>query len=393
MSSLKSFALAGLLFLIPAGTAHAWLRVHYEDAIVVERSELIVVAHLKAGSIQYVPHERKATEGMSWEHHATLVITQVLTGVCKEKEIPVIIHYGLMPLVGGHVQRSDGFMIDLRGGKANYPNDIIEIIDSGGNKIGRLAIKDARDDNLWFLRKRAGIYGREPGTGSYGIVDPEDLQPLALKDYFLSYRSPNPEESVRKYVAEHPEAAGRAKSYFDHLDVQRLLKVADPKERFDRLLPYFLKHASWNMKSEARDGIIACGDVAGDGLRRVFDDRKYKQFRQYIILTWRDLKYKEVVPLLVELLQKHDQYWAGQNLAKGWWNDDTNLDLSNQRRTIYGEVYYGVCALRSMRDPRARDVIELTLKRWKAINFDNTQIVEECEAALRELSNAGMPRR
>src|SRR5437868_5550017 len=105
MSSVKSLALAGVFVLFHAGIAHAWLRPHYEDATVAERSELIVVARLKVGSIQYVPHEKKPSEGMSWEHHPTLVITQVLKGECKEKEIPVVIHYGLDPVVGGRITR------------------------------------------------------------------------------------------------------------------------------------------------------------------------------------------------------------------------------------------------------------------------------------------------
>ena len=41
-------------------------------------------------------------------------------------------------------------------------------------------VRNAGEDNLWFLRKRSGVYGWEPGTGAFGIVDPEDLQPLEL---------------------------------------------------------------------------------------------------------------------------------------------------------------------------------------------------------------------
>ena len=371
--------------LLSSNAAHAWLRPYYEDATVIERSELIVVAHLKGGTIEHVPHKQRPGEG-AWEHHATLVITDVLKGKFDEKEIPIIIHYGLTPVTGGYVKRTN-FMIDRRGGREDYPKDIIEILDTGNSCHGLPPlVKDARQDNLWFLRKRSGAYGRKPGTGKYGIVDPEDLQPLKWKDYFLAYMADDPETEVKEYAKKNPDRAGRAKRYLDHLDVQRILKIRDPKERFDNLLPYFLNRTTWNRKSEARSGIISCGKVAGDSLRNVFADPKHKEFRKEIILMWRDIGYREVVPLLIDLLTQHDQFWANQNLQKGWWNDDVNSERTRRRRDIYGEVYYGVYALRSFQDRRAREVIERTRKRWKAIDFDNPQIVEECEAALRKLA-------
>ena len=53
-----------------------------------------------------------------------------------------------------------------------------------------------------------------------------------------------------------------------------------------------------------------------------------------------------------------------------------------ERRDIYGEVYSAVCALKNSKDSRAIETLLLTRKRWQAINFDNKQIVEACEAAL-----------
>ena len=37
-------------------------------------------------------------------------------------------------------------------------------------------------------------------------------------------------------------------------------------------------------------------------------------------------------------------------------------------------------------------MLELTRTRWSAIKFDNEQIVEECEAALRELATKEEPK-
>src|SRR4051812_43392822 len=108
-----------LLVILCPGIVLAWLRAAYEDATVVERSELIVVARLKEGSIRHVPHRNPPGEGQSSEHHATLVITQVLKGKCDAQEIPVIIHYGLTPVV--------------RAGRSNPPKNVIGILDTGNS--------------------------------------------------------------------------------------------------------------------------------------------------------------------------------------------------------------------------------------------------------------------
>jgi hypothetical protein len=362
-----SLPISLLMFVLCTSIADAWLRPTYEDATVVARSELIVIAHLKVGSTQHVPHKRPSGEGASWEYHAVLVIGKVLKGKCDKAEIPLILHYGLSP--------------DVRKG------NVIEIHDTGNSALGSDSlVKDAEKENLWFLRKRSGYFGREPGTGNYGIVDPEDVQPLQWQSYFLSYLAEDPATAVREYVRKFPVEGQRGKNYLDHLEVQRILKMKDPSRRYDSLLPFFLKRTTWNMKEEAREGMVACGKPAGARLNELFADPKHKKLRYEIIQMWREMGYRENTVLLIDLLKQHDRFWAEQRLQKGWWNDYTNPDQpTDLRRDIYGEVYGAVCALRSFRDPRAKEALEMTRKRWVAINFDNTQIVEECGAALREL--------
>jgi hypothetical protein len=369
-----------LLFVSCPTVALAWERPTYEDATVVERSELIVVAHLKEGSIRKISHEKPPNSAASWEHHATLVITTVLKGKCDKQEIPLIIHYGLLPLV--------------RGESKNSAKNVVQILDDGGSEMGDIPVKDAGEDNLWFLRKRSGIYGREPGTGDYGIVDPEDLQPLESKPYFLCYLSDNPEAAVKETIRKNPDKAERGKRYLDHLEVQRILKTEDLEKRYDALLPFFLNRTTWNMKEEASDGIATCGKAAGERLKAVFTDPKHHNLRDNIFHLWRDMGYRPIAPFLIDLLIQNDKFWAGQDLKKGWWSDQSDPELTRRRQDIYGDVYGAVYTLRSFGDPKAKDALEMTRKRWSAINFDNTQIVEECEAALRELAakeGAGKP--
>jgi hypothetical protein len=403
--------------------ALAWLRAYYEDAIVVERSEAIVVARLKRDSIKYVPHQRKPHEGRSWEHHAILIVSEVLKGKLEEREIPIVIHYGLTPVVGGHVKR-DGFMMNYRRFRKDYPKDVIEIFDTGSSAMSfSPCLTDAGKDNLWFLRKRSGFFGREPGTGNFGIVDPQDVQPLSLKDYFLSYLAKDPEKAVTDYVAKHPDRAKRAERYLDHLEIERILKIADQKIRVERLLPYLAKHHSYGFRPEAEMGILACRGTAGpilerafretdqeslrvdiirtwgklryqpcaDALLAIFGDPAHRGLRSDIIQTWGKLKYRGCVDVLTSLLKQHDDFWSGQELENGWWNADLGSELTQERRDTYGEVYNAVIALREIDDPRAREVIELTKRRWKAINFLNPQIVVACERALETLAAAQKP--
>ena len=258
ISRIKIFFLCILMIVVCPNLARAWLRARYEDAVIIDRSELIVVGHLREGSIQYVAHKKKPHGGASWEHHADLVITEVLKGRCEKKEIPVVIHYGLTPVVGGYF-KCESSMINLRGGRRDYPKRIVEIVDTGSSARGRPPlVQDARRDNLWFLRRRSGTFGRKSGTGKYGILDPEDLQALEWKDYFLCYLADDPETKVRNYVAKHPDSGSRGKRYLDHLAVQRLLKIKDPNERFEQLLPYYVKRFYlWHeIRSERRHYLV-----------------------------------------------------------------------------------------------------------------------------------------
>ena len=389
-------ALIAILTLCCAN-ANAWLRMQYPDVILVERSELIVVGHIKKDSITYVAHAVSNGGGRSWEHHATLIITEIIKGKCEEREIPIVIHYGLDPMIGGQFLQArggSGSYVSLFGKGAKIEKDQIDLFDTGSSAVSFTPFfSSAETDNLWFLRRRAGIYGREPGTGDYGIVDPEDVEKLELKDYFTKYLENEPETAVRAYVATHPLLAQRTKRYFAHLEVQAILKIDAVETRAKRLVPYFVDRQYWYDEDqtkgqsgcEARDGLVACGDTACSLLVKLFDDPAMVRNRQDIIEVWSNARYKGAVPLLIDLLKKQDDFWSRQTLQGDWWNA-VNTPENEARRRFYGEVYSAVNALHHIGDTRAKDAIELTLKRWKVIAFSNPQIIEACEQALRDLS-------
>ncbi|HTV39291.1 MAG TPA: hypothetical protein VMF08_01840 [Candidatus Sulfotelmatobacter sp.] len=372
-------------------TARAWIRSSYEDETVVKRAELIAVGHLKADSIVYIPHE--SPEGKSWDYRATFVITEFIKGKRTPNEIPIIIHYGLTPIVGGYLKRDDGFLFDARWEKTDYPTNVVQIFDTSDAGSFEPIVKDVSKDNIWFLRRGTGISGGAPGTKDLGIFDPEDVQPLKLKGYFEAYLSQHPKEAVKAYAsqAQHPDIAARAQRYLNHLEVQRILKIADPVARFNALLPRYLNQELWSTAGtdetgdEIRNGIVSCGSVVEDKLIPIFNDPRYKSFRSDIILIWRDTDSTNIAPFLIQLLKDHDQFWARQKLTNGWWNADIGSELTRERRDNYCEIYYSVAALQTFHfhGSQARDAIELTKKRWDEIAFDNPQIVEECDEALR----------
>ena len=374
-----------LLVAVLSQPAAAWLRPLYEDAIVVDRSELIVIGHLKEGSIEYVPHNKKPNEGASWEHHARLVITDVLKGSTNETEIPIIIHYGLTPVVGGYVKR-DNFMLNHRGSSSDYPTNIVEVFDTGNSCVGGPPlVPDARDDNIWFLRKRSGIYGREEGTGDFGIVDPEDLRPVELKEYFMAYLSATPEPAIRRYQWVMADTQRLAQRYFDHLAVQRVLEITNTTKRLESIKHFYLKRQSWNMKQEAREAIIACGDVAAPLLMKMFDDPLLSEHRGDVILLLREINCRDAAPRLVELLELHNKFWRSVPLIDGRWNHGETPEDQKTRSRIYTEVYYGAYALGKLGDARATPVIRATKRQWLKKGFESDQIVEECDRFLRKL--------
>jgi hypothetical protein len=260
---------------------------------------------------------------------------------------------------------------------------MIEIMDTGNSAHSFTPlVPDASKTNLWFLRKLGGKYGGEQAKQdtAYGIVDPEDVQPLALKQYFQCYFAADAEAAVRAQLQRQPDISERATRYLQHREIARILEMPDAKVRAERLLPYWVARHTWGNTWEAEKGIIDAGEVAGPYLMAVFDTRPV--FRERVISIWGKTKYRPAVPTLIKLLESHDKFWAAQTLEKNWWNGDADAARRARRREVYGETYASVVALHKIGDRSAVDIIRKTHARWSAIGFDNPQIVEACVEAL-----------
>jgi len=365
--------------------AYGWLRPCYEDITIVQRSELIVVGRLKRGSVI----SASPGEGYS-QYRARLAITNVLKGTIDDAEIPVIIYHGLTPLIGGYINEG-GVMMDLRPLYGETRKDAIHIIDTGGDTTFDPLVSDAGEDNLWFLRRRSGNDGREAGTGNFGIVDPEDVQPLSLQDYFLAYLSADPEAGVKTQLALHPEIARRAQRYLDHMEVQRILVLPDPDTRIQRLLPFYIKGQFWaagppTHHFEARRGIVDCRETSAPYLQRLFQDPGLVNLRKDVIdmLGEASIRARIHIMQLIELLEEHDRFWSGQHLEEGWWNNDPDSELTRQRRRLYEEILSSLVTLGKIGDDSAVSAINQTKATWERINNPSShRIVKQCDEALR----------
>jgi hypothetical protein len=225
-----SLTLAAALLLLAPSAAFAWLRVRYEDAQVVDRSTLIVVAHIKSGSLQYLDTTAETAPGHSWNYHATLVIIKTLKGKLSADEIPITLFYGIEATVEGKRQH-DG------DGKepGTFAKDSIQLYDHAD--LAPMLCQDATQDSIWLLQQRTGYRGDKTGTGDFGITDPEEIQPLALLPYYQCYLSASPEAAVKDYLPAHPEVTERATRYLDHLEIQRITQIKDPAHASKKFFP------------------------------------------------------------------------------------------------------------------------------------------------------------
>jgi hypothetical protein len=178
MTFCRTLIIAALL-LAGVATSQAWLRRSFTDAEIVSRAELMVIGHIKDGSLVRIAHGN----GSSWEHHVELVIDEVLKGQCLSNSMIVSIHYGLDPITNG-------------GAAA------VELWDTGNSVLGGPPVSgDLRANQIWLLRQVKNAVNED--TDWIGIYDPEDIQPLSQKAELVKYLPTDPiDDLVAKLSAD-----------------------------------------------------------------------------------------------------------------------------------------------------------------------------------------------
>lgn len=141
------------------------------DSKVVERADFVLVAHVKPDSL------KMDLLGGSYESWAILVVTDVIKGKPRVREVPIFINYGLLAVPE---QYENTFADPEKFWPYKYtfakPIPLFEDNPDGGNtKI----VDDIRQDQIWLLHKGGTAY-RSVSTGNLlGIWDHQDVQPLS----------------------------------------------------------------------------------------------------------------------------------------------------------------------------------------------------------------------
>lgn len=176
-----------LLLFLACDNCDAFVRKPYTLAEITQLSELIVVAKVKEGSVTEALREDK----VNVEHSLVLVVSEVLKGKCPEKELTILVHLGLTPVIGRYAKWGGGGFVDYRSEMPPAPKDVIEIYDTGNSAVSNRPIGgDLRQPHIWFLRHTDLV--REKKYAKPGISNPEDIQMMDVKPYVLAMLTNSP---------------------------------------------------------------------------------------------------------------------------------------------------------------------------------------------------------
>jgi hypothetical protein len=163
--------------------AAAWSTPLYSDAEVAQRAELIVIGQVKAGSLVRLLHRG------SYEHRAILLISRVIKGEYEKRELPIVIHYGLLPVPARYEGNlNDGSFVGLDHIPPYSPDESIRIYEDNPSEGFFRPSGDVRKDQIWCLRlhREAGVrdYPDIATTDALGVWDPEDIESLNKEQQF-----------------------------------------------------------------------------------------------------------------------------------------------------------------------------------------------------------------
>lgn len=337
------------------------------DSDLVQHSNLIVVAHVKPGSIVYIPH--LADGAMGWKHTAVLILGEVIKGKCDLKELPVVFHYGMDPIAVG----AKGDFQGLSKGKSD-PNSQIMMGYQGG-RYGRLP-GDLRKDHIWFLSyppKPIHPSDSHEDLDILGVSEPEELQPVELKPYFEAFLQAHPEDVLKLYASGDSPLAFRSQTYLNHLAILQILREPDVHKRARLLLPYFLftndKHVPADNGEAALQLWESCGQTGAAFLLPYFNDPKYEAMQTAIMSLWTNAQYHGCIPMLCELLEKETQFWQHQSQddLNRWTDMGPTHGPTMPQILSRNRIEMILFVFRQVPDPRAQAEVDKLRPIWQKL--------------------------
>ena len=268
------------------------------------QSDLVVVARIELDTINQADRHTDIK----------LIVSQTLRGVAPGEIMDV--RANLLVVVGGYYKRG-GRVVDLRGGRKDYPKTRIVLVSGRMEDWGPKL--DLSKDAIWFLRKskdeRRCVLGRS-----------EYVQPLKLKPYFLALVSAKPDDEVVKVLRHKDEDVTlRALEYLMERHLPRHVAhiaplLDDPSNKVQSaaataiaevgdaaavpLCRKALGHKNPNVRSAACAFLCRFRDAASiPAIRRALGDMPPPRAQWVAQNLWR-MESRRAVPLLVELLDE-----------------------------------------------------------------------------------------
>jgi hypothetical protein len=359
MISLRYYAFVILAVFCFSQSAKAWMRVYRDDGQVVEEAEIIVMARLKPGSVRIIHHEKEH----SWEHHLTLLVSEVLKGRSAEGELPIVVHYGLNVVTGRKMDDTRGFMAAQPG----YPEEAVDLFDHGG--MGGWLSEDIRRDHIWFLRMLQGR-GREGQPPALGIEEPSDLQLPALRPYFQAMLSRDPEPSLLALAGKKDAAGSRSRQRLDSLSIKRIASLPDAGERARLLLPYYQKDGLEHIRAQqhAAQELLKCGNRAVDVLKALYEQETDVRKRRGYMRLLGKLGCKDPVLEVLRHLADLEKFWTDQNIPeRKSWRESPDEQTSLLRQTRYEDLEWCLQYIGDHGTPADIPQLERTSRIWRSI--------------------------
>jgi hypothetical protein len=154
-----------------------WLRVYRSLENRFREAEVIVVAAVVPDSVGTYPVVAGARE-----YAAALSASEVLKGALTDPTVPVVLHHGLTPVVGGLLD-NEHEMIDA----GHRREGVIELWDTGNSALGPPFVADAREEHIWLLSRHSDYWVYNGHTvpeyaRQLGISEPDEVLPMSEKD-------------------------------------------------------------------------------------------------------------------------------------------------------------------------------------------------------------------
>ncbi len=314
------------------------------DDKLVELSDCIVIGHAKNDSIQ----------------QPLLVISEILKGTPSAREIPIIVPSWMA------LEKGSDWTALTRDANPD-PGIVIAELGSMPHPI----CGNILHDQIWFLRTDPKGYSDEKDGHVLRIWDPADVQPVDLKEYFGSFLTPHPEDTLKRLANGNSNAALRSQTFLNHSDIQEILKEPNVETRANLLLKYYLFTDDKKRPPDQGEAALqlweSCGQTGAALLLPYFKDPKYKAMQSDIMGLWANAQYHGGIPLLVEMLEKETRFWQNQTPDQRdlWVDVRPGHSPTNEQNFSRLRIEMILFVFRQVPDPRAKAEIEKVSPIWK----------------------------